>query len=483
MVGVIMGVGLLGRGALVWAPPSPSQASSRSLTETEKWAITSLCSLLATFAFAATAYCRRCWCVVAEESGLRWQRGGKWKSVNWNEITDYWLDLSETGRSRLGLFCFVETATQKIKFPQKEWTNGTALQALIQQRATSASSKEWEQIGARGHEKFPFVFIYNTRDNRSMRFLPFLVLICILAINALTLSDKLEKNPNVFHSSDLPWTLTMLGMLNLLLLCYGMIAWMIHNQYRQSKKRFSQRITATEEGLTYEDGRDRVSLAWEKILVCWKEPKKLPYRYTIQGVNMEFDFLSSIDRSATLLRLLEKRAPEAMKRGRDSSPHEEDLLSQQWHMTPGVHVYHYRTRMARAFLLFPTLMAPLMLSVYPLLSTLYENNPGQGLPVLWIGGVLSFMTPYLWWRYFAGKVVTTSEGVTQSSPFGKRFIAWGDILELKQTSPKEASLPTLTLIGRHRRLRLFLTCNRPDDLIEEVNARSPLLKKEESVEH
>ena len=78
--------------------------------------------------------------------------------------------------------------------------------------------------------------------------------------------------------------------------------------------------------------------------------------------------------------------------------------------------------------------------------------------------------------------MTTSEGVTQDSPFGKRFIAWGDILEIKQTSAKDAPLPTLTLIGRQKRLHLFLSCNRPDDLIEEVNARSPLLKKEKSVE-
>ena len=128
------------------------------------------------------------------------------------------------------------------------------------------------------------------------------------------------------------------------------------------------------------------------------------------------------------------------------------------------------------------MMAPLMLSVYPLLSTLYDEKPGQGLPVLWMGGGLLGLTPYLWWRYFAGKVVTTSEGVTQDSPFGKRFIAWGDILEIKQTSAKDAPLPTLTLIGRQKRLHLFLSCNRPDDLIEEVNARSPLLKKEKSVE-
>ena len=100
---------------------------------------------------------------------------------------------------------------------------------------------------------------------------------------------------------------------------------MIHNQYRASKKRFSQKITATDEGLTYEDGRDRVSLAWGKILVCWKESKAIPYRYTVQGVNAEFDFLLSIDRSATLLQLLEKRAPEAMKRGREFAQHEEDL--------------------------------------------------------------------------------------------------------------------------------------------------------------
>ncbi|MBC7529117.1 MAG: hypothetical protein H7308_16400 [Chthonomonadaceae bacterium] len=78
--------------------------------------------------------------------------------------------------------------------------------------------------------------------------------------------------------------------------------------------------------------------------------------------------------------------------------------------------------------------------------------------------------------------MTTSEGVTHSSPFGERFIAWGDILEIKQTSPKESPLPTLTLIGRQKRLRLSLACNRPEDLIEEVNARSPLLKKEKSVE-
>ena len=124
-------------------------------------------------------------------------------------------------------------------------------------------------------------------------------------------------------------------------------------------------------------------------------------------------------------------------------PDEEDLLDRNWNETAPTRTYHYRTRTTRAMAWFATVFASLPLLMYfPAHNGYTVRDNSAGLPFLIVP--LSGLTVYLWWRYFAAKVVTDFHGVTHFSPRGKKFIAWGDILDMKQTSGQEVPVPTLT---------------------------------------
>jgi len=79
--------------------------------------------------------------LLANYTGIYWIGLSGWRSVKWEEITDYY----EIYIGRMGLTSFIVTPHHRFMLSENGWTNVSILRACVQQRATRAQARAWRR--------------------------------------------------------------------------------------------------------------------------------------------------------------------------------------------------------------------------------------------------------------------------------------------------------------------------------------------------
>ncbi len=431
-------------------------------------AFSSIGALFVLSALALTIYQLRAR-IVADDTRLYWRGMRGWRSVRWDEIHDYY-------RKRLpkGQIAFAIITPQKtLLLTEAAWTNLPALRELVQQRATSAFAKTWEERGERADEPWPLVFDYNTPDNRTQAILfPVLGLILLVCYGSLFI-EAVPKFQRAFAEMGPAWGSAMLACYSTVMLLPALLILLVLHGVRETRRRKHQRIVVTREGLAFENGDYRIETPWQEITELSAAPirgSRLLSGFAVVSTRGTFDFTPFIGDYRLLRRLIERFAPEAAEQYRLKNPSTEDLLRDRMRTVPGESHYHYRTRVNRAllWLLSTYALVPwiaLFLSANHL--TKQNNNPSFGIG---LALVLDAFTLWAWWRYRAAAIHTDAQGITQHRPFGKRFISWGDVQDYYLSG--EETLKFGHILGSNARIRFWTGIVNVDRLKAEVAQRA-----------
>jgi hypothetical protein len=376
----------------------------------------------------------------ATEEGLCWRTWRGWKSARWDEVTDFY-------EKRIEKANIIETPAGNITIQNEIWTNWKPLREIVARRANKALNSEWAERGARQQERWPLVFDYDTPDNRyAGRFFTLMGLMLLVAFVILMTEPGPRAARNVPELGGLFLVISLLTALGIRI---------AYNTQRQAiRERGQQRITATSDGVTFEDGQNRLYFAWEDISLVYKEAGgglSSFARYIVVGMKGQFDYTAALRDGPMLSLLLTHRAPKAVEQGLDFQTDVEDLGNQENLTGIGEHIYHYRTRSNRMLVwmaAMPALAGVLMVWMHLRGWTVRENNYEA-----WILAIL-FTIPALWawWRYRAASIRTDATGITQYGLFGKRFVAWNDVRDYWRKSP-DAPFTARPKRGRFEKIR------------------------------
>lgn len=406
----------------------------------------------------------------ATDTGLCWWTWRGWRSASWNEVTDFYEKRLQKGQ----MTSIIETPARNITIQKDIWTNWGKLRDIVAQRANRALNDKWAERGARPNERWPMVFDYNTSDNRQMRVVGWISVPLMLLASIWFVAEKWERMAQDFTLLDWQWGLltVVAPLLTFLLLIVPLPLLMFHIHYRGLKGRIGQRITATAEGLTFEDGTERQEISWEDISLVYSESARGFSAYTrnvIVGKHDQFDFTGYLREARVLRLLLQRLASEAVERGRDFSPDIETLGRPEEPDAIGEHIYHYRTRTNRALLWFlgtfgfggfvAAVLAELGWMEHEAKTTQWVFAVLLTLPVLWA-----------WWRYRAASIRTDATGLTQYGLFGKRFVAWNDIRDYYLTGDDIATFGNIE--GTTEKIRFWYSISGRDKLFAEIARRA-----------
>jgi hypothetical protein len=389
--------------------------------------------------------------VVADDVGLRWRGLRGWKEARWDEVTDFYDKRLQKGQKA----SVIETAADRLLLCEDAWTNFAALRECVARRAAQTPAREWAERGARPEEAWPLVFRYDTKENQALPRQVGLMGTLLFACYAALLVPVLRKLPQNVAEMGWAWSLGMLAVYSLVMLPMPcLLAVLLTQHVRETRKRLRQRITTTRDSLTFEDDTQRIVLPWQEIRSCYSAPARglgVGTPRVVAGRQGTFDFIYTLDAFRTLDALITTRAPEAVQRGLEEHHDAEDLLARR-EPRAGERSYHYRTRSVRALLLLPTLLVLL----FPLRAWLNANGYGETGEVVFpltLAAIGAIFLLWAWWRYFAAKIRTDEMGIMQYGPLRRTFIAWGDAQDYYLSGGDFATFGNV--IGSDRRIRFW----------------------------
>lgn len=236
-------------------------------------------------------------------------------------------------------------------------------------------------------------------------------------------------------------------------------------------KRAAQRITATPEGLLFEDADSRTETRWSEIT----STEILPLgrllqldgrRHVITTNRGTIEFTPLISDFESLKRLIDEKATDRVIPGWTSP--EGELPGRPLEIT-GSCTFHYRTRGMRTMVRAATVLV-LLVAAAPLRKALSEPVPGRAATMddalvltLMLGGYLLF-----WGWYREAAVRISEQGVTKISLFGARSITWPEIREYYE----HARDRSLVLKGASRTLSFLSDLVGRDELMREIACRA-----------
>jgi hypothetical protein len=400
--------------------------------------------------------------IVADEVGLRWRGLRGWRAARWDEVTDFYEVNSRGSESVVNV---VEMSAGPLWISSAIWTQAIALCDVVAQKATKAPSRTWEQRGKRANENWPYIFTYDTRDNRTLRIMMptagLLLLACYVSI-------FLPKFSQGVAEMGWAWELGQIALFGIVILfpLLGVVSFLLAD--RDTRRRYRERIIVTQRGIARENGDLRLAASWQEVqeFVTLPSGLHLTQYYLVITQQGEFDFTSRINELRLLQTLIERFAPEAVARGRHRVPDEDNLLPNREPSLTGERLYHYRTRAVRAMLWIPGAFALCFASI-PCLNRWGWTPPRHDVvsPML-LAVVFGIVALWGWWRYRAACVRTDSLGITQETPFGKRSLFWGEVQDYYLRNE------TGYIIGANARIRFAILIANVEDLKAEIVQRA-----------
>jgi hypothetical protein len=364
----------------------------------------------------------------ADETGIRWRTWRGVKRIAWDEVSDYY-KLPPMGQ---GKRLVVETGQGIIRIPS-DWVDLGAFQNLVRTFAADAFPEDWAVLGCRAVEPKPLVFGYSARWS----FVP------VLISTALAMLAGIGMRPHGRMDIDLiaryagpGWALCVMAFLwiiptlalSLLAIAYARIA-------ADTRRRKSDTITVTQEGISFTNGAKEVAAKWEEV-TRWglrhESSAGRMARMSVETARGNFDVTLPLRRFFLLAAILRCRCGERETR-QDIESLARDLTG--WNrgsITVNGTVHHYRTRSNRILMLAPlALLAGFIATDLATRSlNLPKAAPDDDIMPLVLGA--SFFAYLVWaawlvWRYRCDAIVVNDEGITKFSARGIRSIAWPEV--------------------------------------------------------
>ena len=366
--------------------------------------------------------------IVADENGLHFRGLWKSRSVAWASIEDYELRLAPQATLPQSWIC----SDGQWHRLSRLYAHRARLHERIVQRARHSRARAWQLDALREDGPWPQIFVY--RDTATWKLALPLVALSLLMF-ALPFFSPSSSNAAWRARAPAEW-LDLLARPLVMVALFGLLALPGCLRLRAKRRLLSQEIVADREALTWFDGQNSTRILWADIADYYKADAPgflaLP-RCIVQGGAARVVFGRDIERGQELCALIVARARHAACSGwHYHEDADSDTLggAASLRAQNGRKIHHYRTRTARAMLLFGAVVLLILpvriLGLVPLsngqMPTLADRMVGLifVVPVvaLTLGGVLAF------WR---ASIQTDAEGVHQRGIWSARFLAWREI--------------------------------------------------------
>lgn len=411
--------------------------------------------------------------ILARSDGLRWLGLGGWKSVRWEEVTDYYEKQPTQAQgssrsSRIAVVSVVKTPAAKFSFTSA-WSDAEALRAQITFHAVSSQAQHWEIKGTRLVDAWPRVFDYDTRENR---WAPRLWFKLFSAYVFYLLIQPALKLTAMVGGIGWAMTLTAAALYLLLIGSFGLIFLLPLAQYRAANRRKTERITVDPNGIIFESETQRVEALWLEVTGYYiVNGQGLLIQHAVETQNGSFDFLPSVRNAALLKEIIQRYAKASADQQWRSRVDMEVLGSEAARWTGGKigvgrRVYHYRNRMNRALLWMPLLSCLLC----GLLAVLTWQGLLPGGNVLYQGilGAANGLAALVSYRaYRTCRIETDDEGLTQMTLLGKHRLRWSQIENYFLTKERNG-----IVMGRDKRVRFSPKIAGYDELKAEITSKT-----------
>ena len=421
--------------------------------------------------------------VIANPEGLHERKLGGWKSVRWDEVTDYYESLplvpprrstqsqskkvQPSKRVQPTVVLSILTATRRIGVTSRS-SKADALRELVAANAINSRAESWEIYGTRLFDPWPRVFDYDTQRNYwaprlwLKLFVTFVIYIFVEPALQLTATANL-----------IGWTTTLAtaGLYLLLVGSIGLIFLFPLANYRAANRRRAERISVDLTGISFEDGTRRLEADWPDVTGYGAAfSPSISNRYFVETRSGEFDFLSSLGNAALLQEIIRRYATASADRAWKLRGSGEMLGGEasRWSggkVGIGARVYHYRTRTHRALLGLPLMLC----LVFELLAWMTWQGllPGQSVrgQVL-IGAVsgLGFLCSYFAYRHC--RIECDEEGMTQISLWSRHRLRWERVEDYYLTKERGG-----VVLGQRRRLQFSADIAGREELKTEITQR------------
>ncbi len=403
--------------------------------------------------------------VIAERQQLHSVGVLRRRSVYWEEVRDYY----EIKTGKFGVLSTVETDAGKIGLGSEGWTHIEEFRAVVQQRATRARAKAWGMRDSRPEDTWPRLFVYDPVQNRRALWVWGAATTLLLLTPVLMTASKAG---NIHSGSDWLWNLLAFGMMQTLLVLYCALPLAVVRAHRDGLRRQNERITVDRDGLTFEDGTQRIKAAWEEILGWKKTPLGQSWSrdssYIVETEAGNFQFTRCLRDAPLLCEIITAQTGRKLElmEGKDAFDAAPDLSAD-------IHRYTYRNRTNRAMLLLMTAFG--VFSLVPLILPFFIE---QDRPLTWdswlflilLAVIMWAYTLYEWANYRTARIETDPQGITQWTLFGNRRLGWSEV-EAFALHP-QSMVGYGEVVGAGGRVRFRLTIAYLEELKTEIQQRA-----------
>lgn len=410
--------------------------------------------------------------VVADENGLL---SSNWRGatlLRWDDISDYYF----TKRDKY-LVAHIE-AKGCVFVLNHMLSNGDDLQKIVQEKAQSSRAREWALFGTRTFDEWPRVFRYKNTN---------IALLVLTSIGLTVLIFALQLSKGATYGGWAPMWSSFLFTWNVLSL-WGKIGFVFVwlalasclsvlflatrlPQARATKSYLQQTVTADLRGLVFQTPQEHIPISWDRVLDYYLEPVKgtleMVDRCVVVTQRGETAFLSTIVDGFTLRETIKKYATNAQSSEWKPKPGQSlDNLKAPKNLQAAAdaRVFHFRTRTARALLLFFTLLC----AMFPVSAFVGARFKTTGDFVFL--GVFVFplcLTTLFGWRGFLKSYVLTNEsGLTLHGLSKTSSVCWSEIKRFRFDGY------LCYIDGDRQRLRYFAATSDAENLMEEIKRRA-----------
>ncbi len=437
--------------------------------------------------------------VVVNPDGLRWRNmWGRWHAASWSAVSDYYLSSSySVDDSRERLVPVVETASGVVRLGHNIKSEDLdALRQIVRERATTARVSDWEPLGVRRVDPWPQTFRYwePGRQKRFLRWLAITGLVyAMVASGFVLLALWIARIPYV---SGLPliYGILAVGYAALLAVSVPHVV-----AYYNDWKRRAESITTTPETVRYENSAtgEQREVAWSEVSDYFLRPSSSSslynrYMITLPGADeVQISWDGTLMHSKQLLAVVQKYAPTpANGRGngdawRDKSIHEKTGGSDPstWKggaVGMGGRVFAYRNDSSLYLLSLMTVIAGFIIILSISMPTAPDNKAEVTTRIfaVIIGLVFGLPASWGWLGIIANSRVETDDvGITQYTPFGKKYLPWFAVDDYGggiKSNSSSRYVYYLHVTGRNGvRMAIWDTCKGFKELQDEIERCAP----------
>ena len=247
--------------------------------------------------------------VTADDERLKWRKLHRWRSVGWVEVTDYYDKKLPKVQQRT----VIETSAGSV-WLSKDWTNHEVLRVLVQQKARRARAKEWGLIGTRPEDDWPQVFFYDAKEVRKTSLFFGTALVVLIALSLYQIGPKairiLSNSP---RSPGREWELAALTVMVIMMFCYpAMFLPLWLPVMLETRRHRGERITASLEGIIFEDDKRRIAASWNDVTDYFAAPLeswiKADYRFVVVTRHATFEFIRTLKEAGRLRQIIDRYA-------------------------------------------------------------------------------------------------------------------------------------------------------------------------------